>query len=491
MNVFKTNFNIIILLCIFLIVNACNKNNSKLIVENKNPIELKEKQNKGIILNKFSSEKVLKKKLNITESIASNKINNNDVVFEFRNERMHQGRNPQKLKNTQKTNKALTAVFKMLKQNLSIDNENLNLKNSEFTRKIDYNDKIFTTENSINFKNILVFLPFTGPYSNFALKIRKSLDMTILRFGSKNIQMIYFDTGMKNYELNIENLLENVNPHLIIGPFTREALLKIKPFVKSKLIPMFTFSNDIALIEDNIWSFGFSPEEQVDSVFSCALKNGNERFGIIVPNNLYGNIILDRSVSLIETNQKNYFEKIRLSNEQINNKPKLFSILKRFLNYKDNISSAHTKFDTIFIGGSKEFILEIAPLLAFYDVDSRKVQILGTEKFNITEIKNEPSLEKAWFPIISNDNIEDLKLIWNKTWNSEYDYFTNAGFDAGLIGINYLNQEKNIITYLRDVKSLVNGFVFKSNGFVKKPVSVMQIEKLGKLKNVKICNEFN
>ena len=143
MNVFKTNFNIIILLCIFLIVNACNKNNSKLIVENKNPIELKEKQNKGIILNKFSSEKVLKKKLNITESIASNKINNNDVVFEFRNERMLQGRNPQKLKNTQKTNKALTAVFKMLKQNLSIDNENLNLKNSELTRKIDY--KIINT----------------------------------------------------------------------------------------------------------------------------------------------------------------------------------------------------------------------------------------------------------------------------------------------------------------------------------------------------------
>ena len=34
-------------------------------------------------------------------------------------------------------------------------------------------------------------------------------------------------------------------------------------------------------------------------------------------------------------------------------------------------------------GLSKEFILEIAPLLAFYDVDSKHVQILGTEKFNV------------------------------------------------------------------------------------------------------------
>ena len=35
MAAFKANFNIIILFCIFLIVNACNKTSPKLIVENK------------------------------------------------------------------------------------------------------------------------------------------------------------------------------------------------------------------------------------------------------------------------------------------------------------------------------------------------------------------------------------------------------------------------------------------------------------------------
>ena len=487
MAVFKTNLNIILLLCIFLIVNACNQTRPKLIVENKNSNALLEEQNKVLVKNKYSAEKILKKKLNIAESIEYNKIIDNDVVFEFRNERMLQGRSPKK---SQKTNKALTAVFRMFKQNLSLDNANLNLNNSETTRVIDYNTKSLNAENSVNYKNILAFLPFTGPYSNFALKIRKSLDMTILRLGSKNIQIIYFDTGTENYELKLENLLENVDPHLIIGPFTRESLLKIKPYVKSKLIPMFTFSNDIALIEKNIWSFGFSPEEQVDSVFSCALKNGYKRFGLIVPNNLYGNIILERSVGLIKTKKNNYFKKLRLSNKQLNNKPKLFSILKQFLNYKEYTDSTHTKFDAIFIGGSKEFILEIAPLLAFYDVDSKLVQILGTEKFNIGDIKNEPSLEKSWFPMVSNNNTEDLKLIWNDAWNDDYDYFTNAGFDAGLIGINYLNQDKSINNFLKDVKSLVNGFIFNSNGLVKKPVSVMQIEKLGKLKNIKRCNDL-
>lgn len=108
---------------------------------------------------------------------------------------------------------------------------------------------IYNSEINKNYKNILALLPFTGSYSNFALKIRESLDMSILRFGSKDIQIVYFDTGKDKYELNLKNILKTVKPKLIIGPFTRESLLKIKPFAKAESIPVFTFSNDIALIE--------------------------------------------------------------------------------------------------------------------------------------------------------------------------------------------------------------------------------------------------
>ena len=59
MDVFKINLNIIILLCIFLIVNGCNITNPKLIVENKNSIELTEKTNQSVVQNKYTSETVL------------------------------------------------------------------------------------------------------------------------------------------------------------------------------------------------------------------------------------------------------------------------------------------------------------------------------------------------------------------------------------------------------------------------------------------------
>ena len=79
------------------------------------------------------------------------------------------------------------------------------------------------------------------------------------------------------------------------------------------------------------------------------------------------------------------------------------------------------------------------------------------------------------------------KLIWKKNWGDDINYFSNAGFDSALIAINFLNQENTATNFFKNLKSSVNGFIFNKNGYVKKPISIMQIEKLGKLKNIEKC----
>ena len=53
------------------------------------------------------------------------------------------------------------------------------------------------------------------------------------------------------------------------------------------------------MVENNVWSLGFSPEEQIQSVISCAIMHGYSKFGIIAPDNLYGKIISRQSIDLI------------------------------------------------------------------------------------------------------------------------------------------------------------------------------------------------
>ncbi len=468
-------------------INGCQNNTEKLILENKISTTIPKKDKSVLNNKKFSQHKVSKSKIILNKKENKIKQKDNDVIFEFRNERLLQGRDKSKFTEKTKTKKALSAVFKMLEKNLSSSNDNLNLSSNG---EISLDDRYFDIKKDATlYRNILAFLPLTGPYSNYGVKTRKALDLSILNSGNNEIKIIYFDTGKKINKITISKLFDNIDPSLIVGPFRREILLDIKPIAKSKFIPILTFSNDISLRENNIWSLGFSPEEQVESVISCALSYGYKNFGLVAPDNLYGRILTNASIDLINDYKNNKYDTILLNNNQINNKTKLFSILKSFLKFKEN-QTLHTRFDSILIGGSKEFILEIAPLLAFFNVDSNYIKILGTEKFNIKEIKNEPSLEKAWFPAIVSKNEKDFIPYWQKIWGDDVNYFSNAGFDAGNIGINYVNKQKDGSSFLKNISGPITGLTLKSGGYVKKPINVMQIESLGKLTNVKQCSNF-
>ena len=568
MFVFQKKNYFIILFFTLIFINSCNQTdivNSKTIIDNTiskplltNKKIIVNKKNNSLILNakkyikkndtfvKNENGKIIKNNLNLLYGKELNVKNENDVVFEFRNERLLEGRELSNQNLKKKTNKALTAVFKMLKSNPSLENQNLNLKNEEnLNHSIDYSLKLNQFPNNIVVKNIIVFLPFTGPYSNnFGNKIRKAIDLSILRFGTDNINVVYFDTGTNYLLEEVELLIEKIKPEIILGPFTRSSVLKLKPYIKENLIPMFAFTNDIALVEKNIWSLGFSPEEQIDSIIKCSLGKGHKNYGLIVPNDLYGEIILNRAIDNLSEKSYTSFKKLLLSNTEMTNKSKLESILKSFLDYnKEQNQMLMPKFDAIFIGGNENFVLEIAPLLAFFDIDSQKVQILGTEKFNVKAIKNEPSLEGAWFPrildredrnelIIYNKEEDELKkikedlnteiennnfrknnlkakrlrivldrkarikekdftLVWKNTWRDDVNYFSKVGFDTGVLAFNFLNQDKKIEEYIENIEGLVTGFKFAANGYVKKLSSVVEIQKLGKLQNIRNCFNNN
>jgi len=475
--------NVIIICCILLMINGCNDKNSKLIIENNNKAE---KINKPFFNKNDLRKEVLRNKITKKNNIKLKEENNN-IIFEFRNERLLEGRNISNSITEKKTRLALSAVQKMFKKNLSSSDNEINLKNDNKISTLDrYN---FEKSKEINYQNIIAFLPLTGKYSNFGNKIRKSLDLSILNFGNNEIKIIYFDTGKIIDQGLIVSLFNEFRPKLIIGPFTREVLIKIKPFAKKDNIPILTFSNDIAMLENNVWSLGFSPEEQIQSVISCAIIHGYSKFGIIAPDNLYGKIISREAIDLISFSNENFHSSLFLSNEDLNNKTNLYSTLKRFLQYSET-EETHTKFETILIGGRKEFILEIAPLLAFFNVDSKFVKILGTETFNSKEIKNEPSLEKSWFPQILSKNNEQFKFLWKSVWQGTNDYFSNAGFDAGIIGINYINNLQKNLLYFNNIEGPVTGLIIDRKSYVKKPIQVMQIEDLGKLTKIKKCSKI-
>ena len=86
---------------------------------------------------------------------------------------------------------------------------------------------------------------------------------------------------------------------------------------------------------------------------------------------------------------------------------------------------------------------------------------------------------------------KDFTIVWKNTWDDDPDYFSRIGFDTGVLAINFLNQDKKIEEYIENIEGLVTGFKFTANGIVKKLGSVVEINKLGKLKDIRNCFDNN
>ena len=75
-------------------ISACQKENKKIIIENNQIINTKSKKNGKLNTENLQTYKIIKKEVTSNNKNPSINLKNDNVVFEFKNERLLQGRNP-------------------------------------------------------------------------------------------------------------------------------------------------------------------------------------------------------------------------------------------------------------------------------------------------------------------------------------------------------------------------------------------------------------
>ena len=484
------NFKIIIFIFIFL--SSCSPRAPKEFSYNTNPTQIKSNEFKNEI--KTKKMKVNKEKL---ENMGSVNQSSQSVVFEFRKERYLEGIENKEIDNKiDYAQKALQATFKMLSKAPTTGMEHLKIKNIpykiKFSFKNFYNSKSNSVENIDNI-NVLVLLPFSNKYRSIGEKIRKAIDLALLESKDNGIKYIYFNTGDDFDSKDFEIILEKVNPRLVIGPLLRENLIKIKPIINKFKIPVFSFTNDSSLSEKGIWVLGFSPFDQIKKILDYAVKCKKEKIGFISIDNDYGKKVYD----LIANSEiMNVVKNKIFINEQIfKNKENLRKTISNFLNYdesdnKDLISNE--EYDFIILIGDRNFILGLAPILTFYDVDLFKTELFGTSVLNDKTLLNEHSLINAKFPLVSEINITEFNKLWNFVWpKSKTDHLTRLGYYISKITLWAASQDINFENQIdkgnNKFSILGNKFIFKANGNVLRPVNIYKIIKDGSTKMIRSC----
>jgi len=379
---------------------------------------------------------------------------------------------------------------------------------SEINSANNQNNNAEVIENSLNKqtnrsnKTILVVLPSEGKYKYISDSFINTLEIA---FFDLNNNSITFNFSSYENKKDLESIFlkhQEAN-QIFIGPLTSEDTSFINKFCKKNII-IFSFASDRSLAKDCIYLFNFFIEDDLRTIFN--FLDEDSRVALLYPNNKYGNyvnsIIEDfskdsSSILIYKLSYKEDLSDIRSIIKQLGKYEYRKNELKRQKNIlkkkKDEISIASLKklekFETIgeidfshlIISDGNIRILELAPLLPFYDIDPERVGFIGTGLWDERSFFDEPSLQGAMFPGIEESNRINFINKYIELYHVPPPRIATLMYDLSSL-INYLLKNFNDVEKIKTFLDKDNNFFGLDGGFsiqnniVKRNLSILKIK---------------
>ena len=367
--------------------------------------------------------------------------------------------------------------------NISVDNffkKNSSVENKQVILKKDEVKEINIVEKQKIFNSVEIILP-TNSNKKITKHLINSFELSIYK---KEIDNITFKINRYENLHDLESLLKltALPGKIFVGTLTSEATQVVKKFCKHKIL-FFSFSADKNFAGECVYLINFFPEDDLVALFNFLPIDS--RIALLYPKNYYGNNInkiIDpialKSGSII-ISRASYKEDLSDAREAIKKLGKYelrkFELerQKKILKKKDDEISKNAlkkiqKFETI---GNVDFthlilpdygirLLEIAPLLPFYDVDPNKVQFIGTGVWDDELFFDEPSLQGAIFSGIEKNKRDQFVNDYSNIYQDNPMRTATIPFD--LIGIISYIIDSNLS--VEETYSLLNDSSIKFDG---------------------------
>ena len=214
---------------------------------------------------------------------------------------------------------------------------------------------------------------------------------------------------------------------ILLGPLFSEAVTAAADVLRPHGIPVYAFSSD-RLVSGNLVSgngvyvAGFFPEAQIARTVEFAVQRGMFRFASLVPDDSYGGRMSAVYSGVVQTaggevvasrfypfDTEGMTATVRSLAQYDDRAAELEKEKQRLAENDDPISKrAHERLETLDTLGDVGFealmlpeggqeILQLSPLLAFFDIDPVQVKLLGTWIWDDPALGKEPSMLGAWF----------------------------------------------------------------------------------------------
>ena len=320
------------------------------------------------------------------------------------------------------------------------------------------------------------------------------------KFDNVTLDIEYFDNAIDLEKIILKTQKEG---KIYIGPIDDLSTKVAKNFCNNKII-FFSFASDNMLAQDCVYLINFFPNNELESLFNYF--EDNSKIALLYPENEYGyliNSIIDEivnksnSILINRASYKNDLSNVRssikelgkyeLRKYELERQKKILSLkndkesIKRLKKLEKFKTTNDFDFTHVLIADYGINLLQVAPLLPYYDIDPNVIQFIGTGVIDDINFFYEPSLQGAIFPGIEKNERMDLIKKYSDFYDDNFMRISTLPYD--LIGLLNLIFKKNMS--LRELVNLLNdpsirfdgidgGFYFKNN-MIERDLDILKI----------------
>ena len=386
----------------------------------------------------------------------------------------------------------------------TISDKTVNIKNTIKLDEKKYNnkDKIDQSIDDIVLDKTIVVLFSKDDDPKTTKQFLNTFELGIHNIGANyiNLQIEYFES-----EQNLKNIIKNnLSPgRIFFGPIQTKYVKILNNYCGNKVM-FFSFSSQSSLAKDCIYLLNFFPKNELSQLL-LSLSDG-DKVALLYPENEYGylinsfidNIIFESQAILVNrSSYKDNLSNVRESIKELGkyelrkyelNRQKIILSSKKDEKSKKRLkklerfkTTSDYEFTHVLIADYGLNLLQVAPLLPYYDIDPNIVQFMGTGVIDDKTFFYEPSLQGAIFPGVPETRRINIIKNYKELYDDEFLRISTLPYDLiGLINFIFTKEYKlgDVIKLLNNPNTKFDGidgnFYFKNN-MIERDLDILKI----------------
>lgn len=275
-----------------------------------------------------------------------------------------------------------------------------------------------------------LLLPLSGPEQAVGQSLLDAALLAMSEIGNDRITLLPRDTqGTAEGAGAAAAAVLQQGAELILGPVFSAEVAAVGPIAQARNVSVVAFSTDQQVSGNGVYLLGFMPQQQVARIAAFAASRGLRRFAALAPETPYGAAVVSElrlaaahvggeliDVVFYTPNSPQMMDQVRsLARYQVR-RDRLLARRRVLEAQNDAAARAQLQqlagldtlggpgYDALLIAGGGAELRQLAPLLPFFDIDTRDVRFLGTGLWDDPTLGQEPSLVGGWYAAAPPEN---------------------------------------------------------------------------------------